>query len=151
MNNVPSLQLHKTLSMGKKKKKGFDIELKDMPANGTNSQPLQEQAAQEPPKVVAKEPMCPRSHSIRSISNAKVKTVKLTVVVVLGYMLCSAPFVCVQLYTVLGNPSPGVSKYSYYYINLICTIQIWFWVIVLSQRKCVWPETEVDVDMEWEK
>ena len=62
--------------------------------------------------ALTKDPICLRSNSIRSISNAKVKTVKLTVVVVLGYMLCSAPFVCVQLYTVLGNPSPAVSKYS---------------------------------------
>ena len=40
---------------------------------------------------------CPRSHSIRSISNAKIKTVKLTIVVVVGYLVCSAPFVCVQV------------------------------------------------------
>lgn len=46
---------------------------------------------------------CPRSHSIRTISNAKIKTVKLTVVVVLGYLACSAPFVFVQLYTAWGN------------------------------------------------
>ena len=47
----------------------------------------------------------PRSHSIRTISNAKIKTVKLTIVVVAGYFICSAPFVCVQLYTVWGNPN----------------------------------------------
>ena len=53
---------------------------------------------------------CPRSHSIRSISNAKIKTVKLTIVVVVGYLVCSAPFVCVQLYTVFGTPSSSMRK-----------------------------------------
>jgi len=47
---------------------------------------------------------CPRSHSIRTISNAKIKTVKLTVAVVVGYLICSAPFVFVQLYTVWAEP-----------------------------------------------
>jgi len=47
---------------------------------------------------------CPRSHSIRTISNAKIKTVKLTVAVVAGYLICSAPFVFVQLYTVWAEP-----------------------------------------------
>ena len=47
---------------------------------------------------------------MKTISNAKVKTVKLTVVVVLGYTLCSAPWTIVQLYMVLGNPSIAMSK-----------------------------------------
>jgi hypothetical protein len=45
----------------------------------------------------------------RSISNAKIKTVKLTVVVVVGYLVCSAPFVCVQVatsYTFFSLPLP---------------------------------------------
>ena len=54
--------------------------------------------------------ICPRSNSMKTISNAKVKTVKLTVVVVLGYTLCSAPWTIVQLYMVLGNPSIAMSK-----------------------------------------
>ena len=41
----------------------------------------------------------PRSHSVKGISRAKIKTVKLTVVVIVGYILCSAPFICVQLWT----------------------------------------------------
>ena len=53
---------------------------------------------------------CPRSHSTRAISNAKIKTVKLTVVVVAGYLICSAPYVCIQLYVVLGNPTINMSK-----------------------------------------
>ncbi len=48
---------------------------------------------------------CPRAHSIRTISNAKIKTVKLTIVVVLGYLCCSAPFVFIQLYAVFGELS----------------------------------------------
>merc|ERR1712113_989498 len=54
--------------------------------------------------------ICPRSNSMKTISNAKVKTVKLTVVVVLGYALCSAPWTIVQLYMVLGNPSIAMSS-----------------------------------------
>ena len=54
-----------------------------------------------------------RSHSIRTISNAKIKTVKLTVVVVVGYLVCSAPFVFVQLYTVWGNPASKLRKSFY--------------------------------------
>jgi hypothetical protein len=38
----------------------------------------------------------------RTISNAKIKTVKLTISVVLGYFICSVPYVFVQLYTVWG-------------------------------------------------
>lgn len=53
---------------------------------------------------------CPRSHSTRAISNAKIKTVKLTVVVVAGYLICSAPFVCIQLYAAFGNPTINMSK-----------------------------------------
>ena len=40
----------------------------------------------------------------------QIKTVKLTVVVVAGYLVCSAPFVCVQLYAVFGNPDPSTCK-----------------------------------------
>ena len=46
----------------------------------------------------------------RTISNAKIKTVKLTVVVVLGYLVCSAPFVFVQLYTVWGSPGSEIRE-----------------------------------------
>ena len=55
---------------------------------------------------------CPRSHSTRAISKAKIKTVKLTVVVVAGYLICSAPYVCIQLYTIFGNPTINMSKYT---------------------------------------
>ena len=66
---------------------------------------------QGPPVAVVGPITCPRSHSTRAISNAKIKTVKLTVVVVAGYLICSAPYVCIQLYVVLGNPDSSISKY----------------------------------------
>ena len=47
----------------------------------------------------------------RTISNAKIKTVKLTVVVVLGHLFCSVPYVFIQLYTVWGNPTPEDSEF----------------------------------------
>ena len=46
----------------------------------------------------------------RTISNAKIKTVKLTVVVVLGHLFCSIPFVFIQLYAAWGEPDPDLSE-----------------------------------------
>ncbi|XP_054159919.1 arg8-vasotocin receptor-like [Oppia nitens] len=40
----------------------------------------------------------PRSHSLRYVSRAKIKTVKITIVIMLFYVLCSLPFICVQLW-----------------------------------------------------
>jgi len=40
----------------------------------------------------------PRVHSMRGISRAKIKTVKLTVVVIVCYVVCSSPFICAQLW-----------------------------------------------------
>ncbi|XP_076058482.1 annetocin receptor-like [Oratosquilla oratoria] len=42
----------------------------------------------------------PRSHSMRNISRAKIKTIKLTITVILCYVVCSAPFICSQLWSV---------------------------------------------------
>ncbi|KAH7961503.1 oxytocin receptor [Rhipicephalus sanguineus] len=42
--------------------------------------------------------MGPRSHSVRGLSRAKIKTVKITVVVILLYIVCSSPFICVQMW-----------------------------------------------------
>ncbi|XP_064472807.1 oxytocin receptor-like [Ornithodoros turicata] len=39
----------------------------------------------------------PRSHSVRGLSRAKIKTVKTTVIVIAFYVVCSSPFICVQL------------------------------------------------------
>ncbi|KAL1421030.1 hypothetical protein MTO96_004387 [Rhipicephalus appendiculatus] len=40
----------------------------------------------------------PRSHSVRGLSRAKIKTVKITVVVIVLYIACSSPFICVQMW-----------------------------------------------------
>ena len=56
---------------------------------------------------------CPRIHSTKAISNAKIKTVKLTVVVVAGFLICSAPFTCVWLYVVFAeNHASNSCKYT---------------------------------------
>nr|QWT72250.1 oxytocin/vasopressin-like peptide receptor [Portunus pelagicus] len=54
----------------------------------------------------------PRSHSIRSISRAKIKTVKLTVTVIFCYVSCSAPFISVQLWHVWDPDAPTSPFYS---------------------------------------
>jgi arginine vasopressin receptor 1A len=40
----------------------------------------------------------PRSHSLNGLSRAKIKTVKITIVVILCYIICSSPFICAQLW-----------------------------------------------------
>ena len=40
----------------------------------------------------------PRSHSLIGLTRAKIKTVKITVVVIVCYVICSSPFICVQLW-----------------------------------------------------
>ena len=55
---------------------------------------------------------CPRIHSTKAISNAKIKTVKLTVVVVAGFLICSAPHTVFWLYMVFaGNHASNSCKY----------------------------------------
>lgn len=46
------------------------------------------------------------------ISRAKIRSIQQTVVVILMYISCSTPFICVQLWTVWGSPSQGVCKYT---------------------------------------
>ena len=77
----------------------------------TFSSLLQSYTVQGPPVSVVGPIICPRSHSTKAISNAKIKTVKLTVVVVAGYLICSAPYICIQLYVVLAQkPDMGLCK-----------------------------------------
>ncbi|XP_023240388.1 vasopressin V1a receptor-like [Centruroides sculpturatus] len=40
----------------------------------------------------------PRSNSLRKLSRAKIKTIKITVVVIICYIACSCPFIIVQLW-----------------------------------------------------
>ena len=49
----------------------------------------------------------PRSHSNKNISKAKIKTIKLTMAVILGYIICSAPFCLAQIWSVFINPNIG--------------------------------------------
>ncbi|XP_054159922.1 oxytocin receptor-like [Oppia nitens] len=42
--------------------------------------------------------LSPRTHSLHGLSRAKIKSVKITVVVILCYIMCSMPFICVQLW-----------------------------------------------------
>ncbi|KAK8762989.1 vasopressin V1a receptor-like [Amblyomma americanum] len=42
--------------------------------------------------------MAPRSHSVRGLSRAKIKTIKITIVVIVLYIVCSSPFICVQMW-----------------------------------------------------
>ncbi|XP_075536292.1 oxytocin receptor-like [Dermacentor variabilis] len=49
-------------------------------------------------------PLVPRSHSsARGLSRAKIKTVKITVVVISFYIICSSPFICVQMWMYWGT------------------------------------------------
>ncbi|XP_069996650.1 annetocin receptor [Penaeus vannamei] len=57
-------------------------------------------------------PWNPRSHSVKSISRAKIKTVKLTVTVILCYVSCSAPFISVQLWHVWDPNAPSSPFYN---------------------------------------
>ena len=43
---------------------------------------------------------------------AKIKTVKLTIAVILGYILCTAPFFVAQLWGVFGTLPEKLSKYK---------------------------------------
>ncbi|CAN7998934.1 unnamed protein product, partial [Ixodes hexagonus] len=56
----------------------------------------------------------PRSHSVRGLSRAKIKTVKITVVVIALYVVCSSPFICVQMWMYwsadVDMTNPWISK-----------------------------------------
>ncbi|CAG2169399.1 unnamed protein product [Oppiella nova] len=62
-------------------------------------------------KYVTPNQINPRSHSIYRISKAKIKTVKVTVVVVICYIVCSSPFICVQVW---ANWWPGAQQTSFW-------------------------------------
>lgn len=56
-----------------------------------------------------------RSHSFRGFSKAKLKTVKLTFVIIVAYVACWSPFFISQLWW-LWNPSAGYN--SMYYVSI---------------------------------
>ncbi|KAM5237803.1 vasopressin V1b receptor [Ctenodactylus gundi] len=53
-----------------------------------------------------------RVSSINTISRAKIRTVKMTFVIVLAYVVCWAPFFSVQMWSVWDENAPGEGKYS---------------------------------------
>nr|ADZ15309.1 inotocin receptor 1 [Ixodes scapularis] len=73
----------------------------------------------------------PRSHSVRGMSRAKVKTVKITVVVIALYIVCSSPFICVQMWMYW---SPDVDLADVW-INATVTILM----LLNSLNSCVNP------------
>jgi arginine vasopressin receptor 1A len=64
----------------------------------------------------------PRVNTFNRLSRAKIKTVKITVVVILCYVICSSPFICVQLWAYWwpnANTSPFWTGMSCYAFTLI--------------------------------
>ncbi|XP_067854383.1 vasopressin V2 receptor-like [Heptranchias perlo] len=53
----------------------------------------------------SKEPMAWRASSVAAVSKARIKTVRMTVVIVLAYIICWSPFFTVQLWSV-WDPDP---------------------------------------------
>ncbi|KAM6927572.1 vasopressin V2 receptor [Xenentodon cancila] len=54
----------------------------------------------------ARRPLCSRASSAAVVSKARVKTVKMTVVILLAYIICWAPFFTVQLWSVWDAEAP---------------------------------------------
>lgn len=55
--------------------------------------------------------MTPRSHSLRGFSRSKMKTIKLTFVVIIAYMVCWSPFFITQMWWAYDDTAPFNSKY----------------------------------------
>lgn len=53
----------------------------------------------------------PRTHSIRGFSKAKMKTIKLTFVVIVAYLICWSPFFISQIWWLYDESAPFTSKY----------------------------------------
>ena len=68
----------------------------------------------------------PRSHSTKNISKAKIKTIKLTMAVILGYIICSAPFCLAQIWSVFINPNIGKWKCVLYLKKRLITLYVLF-------------------------
>ena len=60
----------------------------------------------------------PRAHSLEGISRAKIRSVQQTVVVIVSYVLCSAPVVVVQLWNAWINGSRHLGMH-YTFIALV--------------------------------
>ena len=76
----------------------------------------------------------PRSHSTKNISKAKIKTIKLTMAVILGYIICSAPFCLAQIWSVFINPNIG--KLVFFY-NILKFFDFFYAKNPLHSRKII--------------
>ncbi|KAH0507273.1 Vasopressin V1b receptor [Microtus ochrogaster] len=65
-----------------------------------------------------------RVSSISTISRAKIRTVKMTFVIVLAYIACWAPFFSVQMWSVWDEDAPNEGKYAAYSTNVAFTISM---------------------------
>ena len=54
----------------------------------------------------------PRTHSSRGFSRSKMKTIKLTFVVIIAYMVCWSPFFVTQMWWAYDDQAPYNSKYK---------------------------------------
>ncbi|KAK7812479.1 hypothetical protein U0070_020759, partial [Myodes glareolus] len=65
-----------------------------------------------------------RVSSISTISRAKIRTVKMTFVIVLAYIACWAPFFSVQMWSVWDEDAPDEGKYAAYSTNVAFTLSM---------------------------
>ncbi|XP_037535226.1 vasopressin V2 receptor [Nematolebias whitei] len=63
----------------------------------------------QPARETVCKPLPTRTSSVAGLSKARVKTVKMTVVIVLAYVICWAPFFTVQLWSVWDEDAPTQS------------------------------------------
>ena len=62
-----------------------------------------------------KETLCPRVHSMRGFSRSKIKTIQLTFVVIIAYVICWSPFFITQMWWAFDENAPYNSKYETVY------------------------------------
>lgn len=70
----------------------------------------------------------PRAHSVSGISRAKMKTIKLTIVVILCYIVCSLPFFSSVLYVTWHRESAFASGKCQ--ILSYLAVFLWFWMSI---------------------
>ncbi|ODM96185.1 [Arg8]-vasotocin receptor [Orchesella cincta] len=67
----------------------------------------------------------PRTHSVKGISRAKIKTIKLTVTIICCYIFCSSPFIAAQLWSVYdpyAMTSPFFSGPTFTILTLLASL-----------------------------
>lgn len=76
-----------------------------------------------------KQPLPSRASSVAGVSKARIKTVKMTIVIVLAYIICWSPFFTVQMWSVWDEDAPTESeKYT--------DTAVVFVKVFISQRIC---------------